>query len=165
MPDRPNIAYSLLLIGLLAGSCAPAPTAQTPGLVDLSVPGSASSEWVAVRQAGGSFHVLPLNQANAGLRLTLEAPYPGSLVVSAVDPSSGAATTLPVIFGGQEGSPAGFHRVDSIDTSARPQVWHVTVRPPDTFAALPSFRITIAHKDATAQSDPLVVTLDGAGQS
>jgi hypothetical protein len=158
--------HIMVLFAALAWGCAPEPTVETPDLVNLSIAGPEPSAWVEVQQSQPmTFPVLPLVQPAAGVKLSLDAPYPGSLVVTAVDPASGMTATLPVIFAGQEGPPTGFHRVDRVDTSTTPKRWLVTVRPPEAFATLPTYRISIAHKDGTAQSEPLVVTLDGARQS
>ena len=162
---RHILASAFVLLTVLAWGCAPAPNVETPALVKLAVAGSQPSEWVDVPIVGRTtFAVMPLSQP-AALRLTLDAPFPGELVVMAVDPASGTTIPLPPVFGAQEGPAGGFHHVDAIDTRATPKRWTVTIRPPEAFATLSTLRISIAHKDGRAQSDPLVVTLDGARQS
>ena len=163
---RSILASTFVLVTALALGCAPAPNVETPALVNLAVAGTQPSEWVNVPVAGGTtFAVMPLSQPGAVLRLTLDAPFPGQLVVMAVDPASGTTVPLPPVFGTQEGPASGFHHVDAIDTRATPKRWTITIRPPDAFATLSTLRISIAHKDGPVQSDPLVVTLDGARQS
>jgi hypothetical protein len=139
---------------------------RTPQLINLSVQNTGASDWVEVPQAQATtFQVLPLSQPATGLRLTLDVPLPGQLVVTAIDPASGMTAALPAVFGGQEGPATGFHRIDSINAQTRPPRWSVTIVPPDAFGTLRTFQINIAHRDGNAQSQPLIVTLDGAKQS
>jgi hypothetical protein len=159
---RAAFAGTWMLLALAVAGCEEnnTPTVQTPNLVDLSVPGVVAPDWVAVpRSPAGSFLVLPLTRPAAGLRLTLEAPYPGSFVVTAIDPASGMTASLPVISQGPGAPATGFHRIDNTDVDAVPPRWSLTVRPPDSFAGLATYRIDISHSSGGAQSTPLVVTL------
>jgi hypothetical protein len=161
MPDRHSHAYIVILAGALLCACDPAPTEEMPVLVTLAIPGAAA-DWVDVpRSQADSYAVLPAPR----VRLTLDASMPGSLVVTAVDPTTGMTAELPAIRAGQDEPTGGFYRVDSIDSQARPARWSVTVSPPEGFSSLTTYRISVAHKYGNAVSSPLMVTLAGGPQS
>lgn len=152
------------------------PAAVTPALLQLSTFGVAGGQWASAGPSAPlTYYVLPLPAPEKGVLLLLNAPYPSSLTMSAIDttvppPMGPVAFGLAEIAAGDPEPTTGYFRVDRVDTAGGLTRWFVTVGPPAAFLLpRPVSRYLIgitnvSHNPLTSgaarTSAPLLITLD-----